>query len=114
MTASRSRRPVHDHLVTISAPPAGLLQAVQGRLSRLAGFASWAGRADGRFLMGLGEDLFRMAFPGDAAYGDFLQALADTVAADGTLRLWLHAADAQAAMLPWEYLCLPAEAVIHC
>jgi len=115
MTASALlQRTIRDHFVTIAEPPAKLLQAVEGRLPYLERFAVWPDRADARFLMGLGEDLFRIAFAGDQAHGDFVQALADTVAADGTLRLWLHAQDPRLAMLPWEYLCLTAEAVEEC
>jgi hypothetical protein len=115
MTAAASPRgTIRDHFVTIAEAPAELLQAVKGRLPRLEAFAAWPDRADAPFLTELGKDLFRIAFAADQTYADFVQALADTVAADGTLRLWLYVQDAGLAVLPWEYLCLTAEAVDHC
>src|SRR5262249_32942207 len=99
--------PVHDHSVNVKAAAAlvGAVQRDQGALERFC--------YDRRSLAAMGERLFRLAFPRPDDVTRLTALLASAVRGAFTLRLWLHA-EAEAALLPWEYLCLTPEAVAEC
>jgi hypothetical protein len=83
-------------------------------LEKFADPNEWAQPHDAKFLMRMGENLFRLAFPTGNDVGDFVTAFASAVADDSRLRLWLYTDDRQIARLPWEYLCLPEDVVDKC
>jgi hypothetical protein len=105
---------VQDFFVTIPPPDAARLAAAEADQHRLENFPRWPDRSDARFLMRLGEDLFRLAFPTPDDVGDLAAELASAVRAGAILRLWIHAPDTRLVLLPWEYLCLTDEAVEEC
>ncbi len=108
---------VHDFFVTlVPSDSARLSQARQGQqwLEKFADPNEWPQPHDAKFLMRMGENLFRLAFPTITAIGDFVTEFASAVAAEATLRLWLYADDREVAKLPWEYLCLPEDVVDEC
>jgi hypothetical protein len=107
-------RPVQDFFVAVSAPDEKRLALALQQQKELEGFSGWWEPPTSQFLMRLGENLFRLAFPTDAALGDFIVALAGAVKANAMLRLWARADDPSLAMLPWEYLCLTEDAVACC
>jgi hypothetical protein len=106
--------PVQDLAVTLKDLDVTRLATAQEHQRRLEGFLGWEQPSDSVFLKEMGENLFHLAFPTPYQVDRFASQFAAAVAARGVLRLWLHAADPHAAMLPWEYLCLTEEAVERC
>src|SRR4051812_13291607 len=106
--------PVQDFLIRVRIPDEELLALSPQRQQELEAYPGWSERSRSQFLMQLGEDLCRLAFPTDDALGDFITALASAVKSNAALRLWIQAEDPALAMLPWEYLCLTEAAVDWC
>jgi hypothetical protein len=101
--------------VTVSKPDDELLALALQRQQELEAYTSWSEQSRSGFLMHLGENLFRLAFPTEATLGNFIATFAGVVKAkDALLRLWVQANDPSLTMLPWEYLCLTADAVACC
>jgi WD40 repeat protein len=112
--ASGPEGPAQDFFVTVAAADPDRVSWALAERAELERYPEWGQRSDPAFLMRLGENLFRLAFPTEGTVADLAAALGVAVAAGATLRLWLHAPSAGLALLPWEYLCLTAPAVKAC
>jgi hypothetical protein len=106
--------PVQDFFLTVGPPDDGLLAIALQQQQDLEAYPSWPERSKSKFLMALGENLFRLAFPTNDLLADFITTFASAVKANATLRLWLRADTPALATLPWEYLCLTETAVAWC
>jgi WD40 repeat protein len=106
--------PAQDFFVTVAAADPGRLAQAHADRRELERYPEWERRSDHAFLMELGENLFHLAFPTPGAVVNLAAAFGAAVAANATLRLWLHAPGPGVALLPWEYLCLTEGAVEAC
>jgi hypothetical protein len=106
--------PVQDFFLTLGTPDEERLALALQQQQELEALVARGEPPTSKSLMHLGEDLCRLAFPSDAALGDFIVTLASAVKAEATLRLWIQADELSLALLPWEYLCLTETAVDWC
>lgn len=111
LPAASRKDATHDLIVTPKPADAERFSKAHDHLRRLEQFPTWNPPADAKFLAEMGENLFRLAFPTQEAVREFAQALVNAVREEATLRVWFYAADPQVAMLPWEYLYMPGDAL---
>ena len=103
--------PSEDYHVTVQIAP-NLARLVANVLIDQSSLEM--GRCDSTLLNRLGNTLFAIAFPTQAAVAEIALKLATAVRGRATLRMFLYLPDAQSAMLPWEYIRLADEAVAAC